>query len=832
MQFNYIRFSGFRPFTGEVVVNFDALPGRIIALVGPNGSGKTRLLELLAGGVHRTMPTRGKVNALAADRKTMLEVGATTDHRYVFRQIIDAHTGRAEAVVIGSDGLPLTDSGKLPEFDDWVARHLPSPDVLYATTFASQGSTGFFGLSKAERKHVMLAALLIEHYETLAEAARQKMRDAQTRLEITLAKYNELHSQTGDIEALSTAVLSAKKEEQTAREQLSVARAALKVLEDQARTVSLTQQRIQHARDNAARLDADLQQALLRIGANDEKRKALSAVVSRRSEIEKAVASLAQIDTQIETVTSEAAERRADVSALSERIATATANIAANETRRQSANTRAVALRVKLADRKAIEADAARLPQLEATLMSLAEDVQVAVQRLRKLRDTTLADAGDRINKLRLGLTDIRDSEHAQPVFYSFARSRAGSALETDDKAVAKAATLPADIEQAEKLERAAREKLDTHRAVVETCRQKKARLAELDEAAADLKTAEQQVADAELDAARLEEQRDALMHERKEHDDKRLVLEKQHSELKTQREPLAVLAADKAQLDFADSRQVELKTEARELLAEKRRIEAERALIVIETDPDPVDTSDAELEVSGAELTLQQATSSRASAEAALNAAQEVADRIKALGAMRLADELEVADYTRLAFELGRDGLQALEIDAAGPELTELVNDLLHTCFGDRWTVEIETVRDAKNGKKQIEVFDGLVHDNEEGDKTFEQLSGGQQVIIGEAFSLALTMLACRRAGITAPMLIRDETGAALDSDTGPAYVAMLRRAADIVGASKVIFVSHNPDLQPLADSRLYLAKGKVCTDENEAAIITRLENSFEAVA
>jgi DNA repair exonuclease SbcCD ATPase subunit len=75
---------------------------------------------------------------------------------------------------------------------------------------------------------------------------------------------------------------------------------------------------------------------------------------------------------------------------------------------------------------------------------------------------------------------------------------------------------------------------------------------------------------------------------------------------------------------------------------------------------------------------------------------------------------------------------------------------------------------------------------------------------MIGEALSLALSMLACRRAGLDRPTLVRDESGAALDPENARVYVAMLRRAAQLVGADKVLFVSHDPAVQALADSRI----------------------------
>ena len=188
------------------------------------------------------------------------------------------------------------------------------------------------------------------------------------------------------------------------------------------------------------------------------------------------------------------------------------------------------------------------------------------------------------------------------------------------------------------------------------------------------------------------------------------------------------------------------------------------------------------------------------------------MAERLGDLEAERATAEAELADWNRLAADLGKDGIQALEIDAAGPELTEIVNDLLRSCHGSRCTVAIETTKLSSDGKRQLEGCEVQVVDTVRGrEGAAETFSGGERVIIGEAVSLALSVLACRRAGLERPTLVRDESGAALDADNGRAYLAMLRRAADIVDADKVLFVSHTPELQELADARIVIAGGRI---------------------
>jgi DNA repair exonuclease SbcCD ATPase subunit len=189
--------------------------------------------------------------------------------------------------------------------------------------------------------------------------------------------------------------------------------------------------------------------------------------------------------------------------------------------------------------------------------------------------------------------------------------------------------------------------------------------------------------------------------------------------------------------------------------------------------------------------------------------------DKLRALEAQQRAEETELADWTRLAADLGRQGLQAAEIDGCGPELTALVNDLLHSAHGPRFTVRIDTQKLSADGKKtlegcQVTVIDTVRGREDEGSK----FSGGERVIIGEALALGLSMLACQRSGLRGITLVRDETGAALDPQNAEVYVRMLRRAAEQVGADRVLFVCHNPEVAELADARVTVIGGRIVVD------------------
>lgn len=812
MEFNSIEFSGFRPFLDRCAFDFDSIPGRIVSLEGANGSGKTRFLELLRGAIYRTMPTRGKVNALAADRKSILSVTITTDKRYTLKQIVDGGSGKAEAVVLDALGAPLTDSGKLTEFDAWVAEHLPDEDLLSATSFSPQGEKGFFGLSKADRKKVMLRALRIEHYEALAEEARERLRAAKGDLEHTLARYNELSAGALAVDSAREALNTATEEATAAEVTLKEARAALTRVNALAveadKVIEANRQlRLQREALTTRITDAETRRAVI-----DDRTQTANVVLARQREIEDAVAQVAAIDAEITAMQSSLEAKQTELAVASTNLATANADRKAAIDRRDAANTKVLSLRLRLKEADTVKEAVRRLPELETELTAAAAETKAAFVALRALQGTALLDAGERIVNLRAGHETIRDytpSDLIDDIERLKETSRA--TLTADDDAVAQVAALPEKLRTAAAFEQEKGKVEEAKQREVEQVRTTAARLAEIEQAGSDLTEQARVAESATVDIAELDtvvEQAGSTVRTLTE---ERNVLNTQRAALTDKKLKHSDIAGLQVQLEQAKTRKDELETQHAEVDAEILKLIEERRIIIVGEDPETVDTRNEEIDVSIAETVAAETLRAKITASAALDAAEKIATRLANLESQRLAEELEVSDWTRLAFELGRDGLQALEIDAAGPELTELTNDLLHNCFGSRYTVQIETTTPKKDGKGEKEVFDGIVYDSQEGPKTFEQLSGGQEVIVGEAVSLALTMIACRRSGVKSPTLVRDETGAALDGENGVAYVAMLRRAADIVGASRVIFVTHNRELHSLADANLHVEKGVV---------------------
>ncbi len=201
------------------------------------------------------------------------------------------------------------------------------------------------------------------------------------------------------------------------------------------------------------------------------------------------------------------------------------------------------------------------------------------------------------------------------------------------------------------------------------------------------------------------------------------------------------------------------------------------------------------------------------------ITAAQGIMDRLRSLetlldGAKAQEGALvaEAGEWSTLERAFGRDGIQALEIDAAGPELSSLTNDLLTSCFGERFEVRFVTQVLKADGKGNKEVFDVQVIDHERGrEGAVDSLSGGERTIVSEAISLALAIYTGRHGGHSFETLFRDETAGQLDPDNAHRYVAMLRKAREVGGFHQVIYIAQQPEVWQQADAVLWCQDGKV---------------------
>lgn len=214
-----------------------------------------------------------------------------------------------------------------------------------------------------------------------------------------------------------------------------------------------------------------------------------------------------------------------------------------------------------------------------------------------------------------------------------------------------------------------------------------------------------------------------------------------------------------------------------------------------------------------------EQLIARKAQAEQRMRQIEEARQRAQALEAQLRQAHGKRDDYDYMARAFGADEMQLCEIQAAGPAVSAVVNDLLEGCFENKFEVRFRTQRPRADGKGMADDFDIEVR-NKTLDRIclVDELSGGQFVLVNEAVNLGIAIYNMRQAeSVRHETLFRDETVGALDARNAKEYVRMLRRAMEIGGFYQVIFICHAPQVWEMADRILYVANGRI-TLENPA--------------
>jgi DNA repair protein SbcC/Rad50 len=138
------------------------------------------------------------------------------------------------------------------------------------------------------------------------------------------------------------------------------------------------------------------------------------------------------------------------------------------------------------------------------------------------------------------------------------------------------------------------------------------------------------------------------------------------------------------------------------------------------------------------------------------LNAIEKARERRLELENRRAVLREENAIYDDLRDAFGKNGVPAMIIEAAIPELEVSANRLLSRMTDGRMHIRFDTQRTRKSGEVS-ETLDILIGD-ELGTRSYEMFSGGEGFRVNFALRIALSQFLARRAGARLQTLVIDE--------------------------------------------------------------------------
>ncbi|MBN98940.1 MAG: hypothetical protein CME16_06785 [Gemmatimonadetes bacterium] len=148
---------------------------------------------------------------------------------------------------------------------------------------------------------------------------------------------------------------------------------------------------------------------------------------------------------------------------------------------------------------------------------------------------------------------------------------------------------------------------------------------------------------------------------------------------------------------------------------------------------------------------------------------------------------------YQQLVEAFGKDGIQALIIENAIPEIEDETNAILSRLTDNRIQISIESLRDLKKGGTR-ETLDIKIAD-EIGERSYHLYSGGEAFRTDFSLRIALSKVLARRAGTRLRVLIIDEGFGTQDSHGLEQLVEAIQEISK--DFDKLLVVTHLPQLK-----------------------------------
>lgn len=770
----------------EIAVDFTQLSPGLVAIQGPNGSGKSSILESL----HAYRRLASRVGSLAEHfrlRDSYRDLAFEMDgHVYRALIMVDAKTTKQEAYLY-KDGLAITD-GKTTSYDLEVEKLLGSPELFFASVFASQGAESISSLTAGKRKELFMELLGLQRFEVYYQRCKTELDGISESLAGVRARITFGQEQCAWREAVLNSMEDGRVALTTISARHSAAETALKSSREEVEGLRSRFEADAQRRKSVAAIEEEMR--LLRVR---------QAKTAREFEVERK-----NLEAELAATIRDMDAAKA-VLAKEEEIAAGLKALSVLRAEKASLDEKERAFRE--VERREYEARAAYQATVHARQQQLA-DIERGVQNLGTQRDRLFEAWKSEEKSLR---QQIADAERQ--------------------------ASLVNDVP------------CNTIEGLPEKCKLLSGAIA-----------ARENLKDLNAKLGDLLDPSWRLGHGQKDLEDRMEVARRAHEEiLKVAPPPMPDLTAEKESVGYDDKRHTKVRrhlqtaegrgweglssacASARAVLEEKaranqsivERLEASRkksfeAATDIEVECEAKDKAIGELLkapfVDASELTaartameahekdFKRLSEEQLEISAKLKAGVMEVDRLEALAqevAGLRSKEMDLVTqnerWSLLAQACSKDGIPALELDASGPEVSRIANDLLSSTFGTGYQIQFETTRVSKDKKKQIETFEIRVLAGET-EKHIEDLSGGERVWIETAIREAIAIYMSRKSGREYLTTESDERDGALEPVRKQQFLDLLRESFRLGRRHQTFIISQTPDVWGQIPQRIEL--------------------------
>jgi DNA repair protein SbcC/Rad50 len=841
----HLKLSGFLSYCDPVEVDFSGFD--LACISGSNGAGKSSLLDAMTWALFGQARKRDEsvINLQSKAAEVAFTFVYETNTYRVIRSLQRGKTTAVEFQIRDestNSWRPLTEHTNR-ETQTRIEQILRLDyDTFINVSFFLQGKADQFAQQPPTRRKEILGNILgLETWEVYRERAAEHRRSLETRLNLVEARVEEIETELAEEGPRKSHLHELEK-------QLKVLSASRKVQEEALTSVkqvraALEKQRefVGKMKDTLDRSQAGLVGLQTRLAGREAERAPHAELILRAATVESAYAELQKARSDLEKW-DQVADRFHEHEKLRQPLLR---EIESEQARLEE-------------ERRRLEQDRLAMENQQAEKSSLSAEIDLA--------RTSLAEAENKVNErqeLEAQTTSAvqRQAEmRAENAALKIEMDALKERIEKLEAAEGVACplcgqTLTEKHRQStlEQLNKEGKEKGDRHRANAAALKELDGQVAEFKAAIVALAQAETQRLSASTRIAGLTERLESIRKQAGEWESggaKRLteiaaMLEsaayatEARKKLARRDKDLAALGYDAAAHDAARKREVE----SRPAEAEYRALaEARSALKPLE---DEIANVKVDIEKRQEEVQLQQVEHAEAATALAVSEAQapdfeaaeqslfdlqeqenilnqevgaarqkvtvldDLRKRKKAFAVEREEISLLTGRYKTLERAFGKDGVPALLIEQALPEIEMKANEILGRLSDDAMHLHFETQTKYKDDKRkdlretlEIQVSDGA------GLRDYEMFSGGESFRVNFAIRLALSEVLAQRKGARLQMLIIDEGFGSQDTLGRQRLIQAINAVKD--DFAKILVITHLEELKDAFPNRIEVEKGE----------------------
>ncbi|GAB4334742.1 MAG: hypothetical protein Kow00117_18150 [Phototrophicales bacterium] len=794
-----LEIKNFLPYRTPDPIRFDGV--HLACLTGANGAGKSSLLDAITWalwGKARTTRDDDLIHLGQDEMFVQLDFEQEGVHYRVLRRRTAGKRGRSQLdlFVLQDQDMPnLITEPSISLTQKKINTILRMDyDTFIHSAFLQQGKAdAFTTLQPAKRKQLLSDILGLEQWAVYEDRVKQRIKEIESSLNLFEGRILEIERDLSRKPQLEKDLQAATVNYQEAEAARLAAEERLKEVEHAPTDLRNAQQ--QHAAEQARRQDyqRDLEETHARIEHLQQQIQAYQQVIQQRDEIEagyNALQSARAIDRTLSDKLMQLTSLKDDRAHLQNQIDTIRTRLEGDA---QNILQRIQELEAVLAidhteELATVQADVADLQAMDAEYDKLNEQInqwKIEWERLKTLDDTLLREGvalKERLEILQASDTAICPT-CGQPLHAELRQKVIQDiTAEMDDKRTQvktgrhRMLTLEHDIKEAEKQLKTWALELKRLNPLLEHLGKLQSQADSASEAQIQIEAfkeelqaiqtaleAEDYAHDLRQALAQLDDRQAAIGYdEAKFHETREAITAyEQYDKLNTQLSiALESLPAIQASLQDVTNRAERLK---------QAILQSDETLAALESDMERLKVLVAEYQQREAEVRAARTTERNASERLTivrqeLKTLQEQADRKIQLEERRESTRVILARYEELKRAFGKNGVPAMVIETAIPELEITANTLLSKMTDGRMSLRLTTQREKVTGgvmeTLDIEIADEL------GTRSYELYSGGEAFRIDFALRVALSQMLARRAGAHLRTLFIDEGFGTQDDD------------------------------------------------------------------